>query len=75
MSEDRQIGGLEWFEHAYLGRGECLWGMIDSGMLPKGFDNEMHIAFMMHYLTMDTISEQRKSGIRAQLAERIKRRV
>jgi hypothetical protein len=72
LSEERQIGGLKWFENAYLGRGECLWGLIDSGMLPKGFDDEMRIAFMMHYLTMNSISENQKSRIRMQLAERIK---
>lgn len=73
LTEERQIGGLKWIWEAYLGRGECLWGMIDAGMLPKGFDNEMRIAFMRYYLTMTTISDSRKSGIRKQLAELIKK--
>lgn len=69
LPEERQIGGLDWYDQAYLGRGECLWGMIDKGLLPKGFADEMRIAFMMYYLTMHSISETRKVGIRKQLAE------
>lgn len=69
LPEECQIGGLDWFEKAYLGRGECLWGLIDMGLLPRGFDSEMRTAFMMHSLSMDSISAARKVMIRKRLSE------
>jgi len=69
LPEEKQIGGLEWYDQAYLGRGECLWGLIRKGLLSPEFADEMRIALMMFYLSLSSLSESREAAIRRQLAE------
>ena len=65
--EKDQFGTLDWYEEAYLGRGECIWGLIDRGCLPKEFADDMQIAIWRYYLSLD-ISEETKEWLNRKLA-------
>lgn len=69
LPEDRRISTLDWFEHALLGRGEILWGIIDCGLLPLQFADEMRLAYMMYFLTLDCFDEEHKDRLRKRIAE------
>jgi hypothetical protein len=61
---------LDWYEEAYLGRGECIWGLIEKGLLPKGFADDMQIAIWRYYLSI-AISEDTKEWLKKKLSERL----
>ena len=69
LSEDRQISTLDWFDQALLGRGEGLYGILDAGLLPPDFPNQMRLAYMMYYLTLDCFDEEHKDRLRTRIAD------
>lgn len=70
-SRDSQISILSWYEAAYLGREELLWGLMDEGLLPKGFDNEMRVAYWSYYLTSESLSPESRAFYEAQIADHL----
>ena len=68
-SENSQISTLGWFDKALLGRGEGLYGMLDAGLLPSDFPDEMRLAYMTYYLTFDCFDEEHKDRLRKRIAD------
>ena len=68
-SERFQAEWLSSMEMVYLGRGECIWGLVESGSLPKDFPDEMHLAIMMYLLTFDCYDEEHKNRLRKRIAD------
>jgi hypothetical protein len=68
-SEDSQISTLGWFDKALLGRGEGLYGILDAGLLPSDFPDEMRLAYMMYYLTLNCFDEEHKDRLRKRITD------
>ena len=69
MPERTQTEWLSCMDMVYLGRGECIWGLVESGTLPPDFPDEMRLTTMRYYLTLDCFGEDHKERLRKRIAE------
>ena len=58
-SPDEQRSILEYYHHAYLGRGDLITGLVGGGRVGKSFAYEMDIAMLWHLLTLDLPGSQK----------------
>jgi hypothetical protein len=70
LSPDRQKSILDWYDEAYLGRGQLVKGMIFKKVLPPGFSSDMRIAIIMYLLELD-IPDINKERLRIDLSKLI----
>ncbi len=69
LPTDLQSGWLAQIDMVYLGRGECIWGMVESGALPKDFPDEMRLAKMMYCLSLPNVEDEAKDWLRKRIAD------
>ena len=69
LPEAKRTDWLACMDMVYLGRGECIWGFVESGTLPKDFPDDMRLATMMYYLTLDCFDEEHKDRLRKRIAD------
>jgi hypothetical protein len=70
MLPDRQKSILDWYDEAYLGRGQLMKGLIFKKVLPPEFSSDMRIAIIMYLLELD-IPEGNKEHLRNNLSKLI----
>lgn len=71
MPPNQQKSILDWYDQAYLGRGQLIKGLMFKNLVPPGFSSEMRIAIIMYLLEIN-IPKENKEQLRHELSNLIK---